>query len=97
MAQMLAMSALAFSLSCQILGSTMPCVDTGHVFAITGLQSLLDKVALPSGVAKALLENLEELGTVSVARPSRAELEGLNFWSLLKPLQMKRLVQHLGL
>ena len=75
----------------------MPRVDTGRVFAITGLQALLDIVSLPIGVAEALLEDLEELGAVSVAEPSRAELEGLQFWSLLKPLQMKRLVQHLGL
>ena len=80
-----------------VRGSTMPRVDTGRVFAITGLQALLDIVSLPIGVAEALLEDLEELGAVSVAEPSRAELEGSQFWSLLKLLQMKRLVQHLGL
>ena len=75
----------------------MPRLDTGRVFAIAGLQELLDKVALPIGFAEALLEDLEELGAVSVAEPSRTELECLHFWCLLKPLQMKRLVQHLGL
>ena len=77
-------------------GSTMPSVDTGRVFAIRGLQDLLDKVALPTGVAEGLLEDLEELGAVNVTEPSRGEWESLHFWSLLKPLQLKRMLQHLG-
>ena len=56
----------------------------------------MDKTVLPNGVAEAVLEDLEELGAVSVTEPSRHDWESLNCWSLLKPLQRKRLSNYLA-
>ena len=72
-------------------------LDSVRVSAIAGLAKLLDVLVLPVGAALGVLEDLEELGAVSVNEPTRAEWETLSVWALLKPLQRRRLVQELRL
>lgn len=72
-------------------------LDVGRVSAIAGLSELLGVLVLPDGAARAVLEDLEELGAIDVSEPTRVEWESLNAWGLLKPLQRRRLLQQFGL
>ena len=71
-------------------------LDVARVSAIVGLIELLGALGFPDGAAGALVEDLEELGTISVKEPTRAEWEGSSVWAVLKPLQRRRLLLQLG-
>ena len=71
-------------------------LDVARVSAIVGLVDLLGALGFPDGAAIALVEDLEELGAISVKEPTRAEWEGLSVWAVLKPLQRRRLLLQLG-
>jgi hypothetical protein len=81
----------------QIRASIVSKLDLARVSAIVGLVELLDALSLPDGAAGALVEDLEELGAINVTEPNRAEWTGLSVWAVLKPLQRRRLLHHLGL
>ena len=49
-----------------------------------------------SAVAMAIVEDLEELGAVRVGELSVADWEASRSWDLLRPLQKRRLQQHIG-
>ena len=72
-------------------------LDVARVSAILGLEELLCVLSLCQGAAIALVEDLEELGAISVKEPTFAEWECLGVWAVLKPLQRRRLMQQLGL
>ena len=74
-------------------------LDMGRVGAIGGLQELLAATKLTDSAAKALLHDLEEFGASggSVQELSKEDWESLVVWGLLRPLQRRRLFQHLDL
>jgi hypothetical protein len=71
-------------------------VDAVRVMAISGLKELVAAVQLPGPVCEAILEDLEELGAAGVSELTAADWASLNAWSLLRPLQKRRLLQHSG-
>ena len=74
-------------------------LDMGRVGAIGGLQELLAATKLTDSAAEALLQDLEEFGASggSVQELSKEDWESLVVWGLLRPLQRRRLFQHLDL
>ena len=70
--------------------------DPARVAAIGGLHALLAAAQLPGLVASALLEDLEELGAVNVAELAGADWEAMHSWGLLRTLQRRRVLAHVG-
>jgi len=64
--------------------STDTKLDHARVSAIVGLAELLEAVKLPPCAAEAVVEDLEQLGAISVQEPDCSEREGLIVWALLK-------------
>jgi len=64
-----------------------------RVAAIQGLQQVLDALKVPGPVAATLLDELEQLGAVSVGELTAADWQSLNVWALFLPLQKRRLLQ----
>jgi len=71
--------------------------DPTRVAAIAGLQELLDAVVAPALVGEAILEDLEELGAVRISEMVCAGAwQAIKAWALLRPLQRRRLLHHVG-
>jgi hypothetical protein len=70
--------------------------DSHRVMAIFGLKDLMAAVRVPVAVCVSVLEDLEGLGAVRVSELTVADWESLNAWSLLRPLQKRRLLEHCG-
>ena len=66
-----------------------------RVAKIVGLGELLRALQGPRPVVEALVEDLEQLGAVDVSELAPTDWQALNVWSLLKPLQQRRVLQHL--
>lgn len=64
---------------------------------IAGCTGLLQALQAPDAVNAHILVGLEELGAVSVHELSVDDWAALGAWGVLKPLQRRRLLQHLGL
>ena len=64
---------------------------------IAGCTGLLQALQAPDAVHAHILVGLEELGAVSVHELSIDDWAALGAWGVLKPLQRRRLLQHLGL
>ena len=71
-------------------------LNVARVAAIGGLAELLAAVMVRTEVSEAILEDLEGLGAVSVSELRLGDWESLNAWSLLRPLQKRRLLDHLA-
>jgi hypothetical protein len=72
-------------------------VDSSRLQGIHGLDELFSIARLPEQVCAAFVEDLEQLGAVAVAELSLTDWEALNAWALLRPLQVRRILQHLSL
>ena len=64
--------------------------------AITGFHDMMAAVRFPATVCEAVLEDLENLGAASVSELTMADWTSLNAWSLLRPLEQRRLLHHCG-
>ena len=64
--------------------------------AIQGLPELLAVLVLGDSIADALVEDLENLGAARVSELTIMDWEAIRAWSVLRPLQRRRLLQHTG-
>ena len=64
--------------------------------AIQGLPELLAVLVLGDSIADALVEDLENLGAARVSELTIVDWEAIRAWSVLRPLQRRRLLQHTG-
>ena len=71
-------------------------LSAGRIEAVLGFGDLLQALRLPTAVAKALLDGLEELGAISVSELSLEDWQSLQAWALLLPLQQRRLTKHVA-
>ena len=71
-------------------------LNSDRVTAIAGFKELMSAVKAPVPVCEAVLEDLEGLGAARVSELTSADWESLNAWSLLRPLQKRRLLQQCG-
>ena len=62
--------------------------------AIDGFKHLMEVARIPHPEQHALATDLEELGAADVAELMQSDWESLASWSRLKPLQQRRLLQH---
>ena len=69
-----------------------PKTDMEHVAVVAGLSDLLAVLQVPQSVGVALQQELEQLGAVHVTELSAGDWERLESWSLLRPLQKRRLL-----
>lgn len=60
---------------------------------VGGFADLAGRAQLPPATAAALLRELQQLGAVHVRELTRADWEGLQAWSLLRPFEQRRLTQ----
>ena len=61
---------------------------------IQGFKSLMDTARIPEPERSTLADELAELGAVDVTELLQSDWEGLAAWSGLRPLQQRRLLQH---
>ena len=62
---------------------------------LAGFQDLVQSAQLPDSAARALLNDILELGAVSVNELTVADWESLSSWAELRMLQTRRVMQHL--
>ena len=69
--------------------------EAGHAaMAIHGFQELVAAARLPESASGTLLEDLVAIGAVSVSELTTSDWECLRSWGVLRPLQKRRLLQH---
>ena len=79
----------------QAVGRNNEPLSEDRVMAVAGFREMMAAVRAPS-VAEAILEDLETLGAARVSELTLSDWMALNSWSLLRPLQQRRLLQHVG-
>jgi hypothetical protein len=77
--------------------STSASSFAGPSDTIMGCAGLLEALQAPDSVNAAIVDDLEQLGAVSVHELTVPDWAALSVWPALKPLQKRRLLQHLGL
>ena len=78
-------------------GSTSQGSHGANVPCIAGLQEALGALQASETIAAALAKELETLGAVSTNELTTSDWESLEVWGSLRPLQKRRLLQHLKL
>lgn len=63
---------------------------------IEGLEDLLWTLQVPRDVAGSLRSGLSELGAISVSELTVEDWKSLEVWAVLRPLQQRRLLNHVG-
>ena len=71
--------------------------DGKPVPGVEGLQDLLQSLMLPEAVGKAMLNDLEMLGAISVKELTAEDWKSLPAWCSLRTLQQRLLLTYVGL
>ena len=78
-----------------LASQTVPTRFQTAAVAVQGMDALVQEAQVPREAAEALLAELVELGAVHVRELSAGEWASLAAWSLLGPLERRRLLRWL--